>query len=434
MRRRRYFWSVCFINLALALLVTPRRAHALEPLSAFLAGARATSPDMREAALARAQQESESLVALGRALPSLSARGVYTRNPSGATITVPGGPTLTIQAADQLDGYFQVDVPVVDFAAWARVRAANATEDGAGLKVATTLLDVQKQVARSYYQLIGAAALRQSAMRALAAAESNRSVTTFRKANGVATEIDVDRAAAEVERSRQSISDADLSAALARRALLTLTGVSAEGPVPAADDDLHEEGPLAGWESVRDQDLPAVAAAIAQTRSAQAIATAAKFAFLPTLTASAQERLTNAPGFLGKNSYFVVSATLSMKVDLSTYATMRSQIAAAEIASVREGRTRTSAKDQIHEAWHRVGTGLAKSRAARSESKAAARAVERARDRYAQGAGTQIELVQAERDAFSAEVARIQADADLSYARAALRLAAGKSLDPEVKQ
>jgi outer membrane protein TolC len=78
-----------------------------------------------------------------------------------------------------------------------------------------------------------------------------------------------------------------------------------------------------------------------------------------------------------------------------------------------------------------VGTGLAKSRAARSESKAAARAVDRARDRYANGAGTQIELVQAERDAFAAEVARIQADADLSYARAALKLAAARPLGSE---
>jgi outer membrane protein TolC len=432
MRRRTYFWSACFINMALA-VVAPRRAEALEPLSAFLAGARATSPDMQEAALTRAQQESESMVALGRALPSVSARGVYTRNPAGASLPMPGGQTITIQAADQLDAYFQLDVPIVDLAAWAKVRAANANRDGAGLKAASTLLDVQKQVARSYYQLIGAEALRQSATRALAAAESNRSVTSDRKANGVATEIDVDRAAAEVERSRQGIADADLSAALARRALLTLTGVSAEGPVPAAEDDLHQEAPLAGWESAKDQDLPTVAAAIAQRRSAEATANAAKLAFLPSLTASAQERVTNAPGFLGKNSYFVLSATLSMKLDLTTYATMRSQVAAAEIASVREGRTRTSAKDQIHEAWHRVATGVAKSRAARSESKAAMRAVERARDRYAQGAGTQIELVQAERDAFSAEVARIQADADLSYARAALRLAAGKLLDPEVK-
>ena len=55
----------------------------------------------------------------------------------------------------------------------------------------------------------------------------------------------------------------------------------------------------------------------------------------------------------------------------------------------------------------------------------------RARERYQQGAGTQFELVQAERDAFSAEVSRIESDADLSYARAGLRLDAGHTLDEE---
>jgi hypothetical protein len=44
--------------------------------------------------------------------------------------------------------------------------------------------------------------------------------------------------------------------------------------------------------------------------------------------------------------------------------------------------------------------------------------------------------VQAERDAYSAEVSRIQADADLSYARVALRLNANRPQvkDPLVKE
>jgi outer membrane protein TolC len=40
--------------------------------------------------------------------------------------------------------------------------------------------------------------------------------------------------------------------------------------------------------------------------------------------------------------------------------------------------------------------------------------------------------VQAERDAYSAEVSRIQADADLSYARVALRLNASRPLGKEI--
>jgi outer membrane protein TolC len=53
-------------------------------------------------------------------------------------------------------------------------------------------------------------------------------------------------------------------------------------------------------------------------------------------------------------------------------------------------------------------------------------ASELARDRYTVGAATQLEVVQAQQDAFSADVARIQADAELAYARAALRVSAGQ--------
>jgi len=50
-------------------------------------------------------------------------------------------------------------------------------------------------------------------------------------------------------------------------------------------------------------------------------------------------------------------------------------------------------------------------------------------DRYKAGSATQLDLLQAQRDAFTAEVSRIQADADLANSRAQLRLSVGKPLD-----
>ncbi len=72
--------------------------------------------------------------------------------------------------------------------------------------------------------------------------------------------------------------------------------------------------------------------------------------------------------------------------------------------------------------------GIARSRSARTGREAAAHAADLARKSYQAGTVTQLELLQALRDSFSAEVARIQADADLVNARAQLRLAAGHSL------
>ena len=45
-----------------------------------------------------------------------------------------------------------------------------------------------------------------------------------------------------------------------------------------------------------------------------------------------------------------------------------------------------------------------------------------------EGVATQLDVTQAQRDAFLAAAARIQSDAELAYARASLRLAVGASL------
>ncbi|HYS82416.1 MAG TPA: TolC family protein [Anaeromyxobacteraceae bacterium] len=424
-----------------ALLAAPP-ALALQPLSTFVAGARRASTDDRVAALTAVQQDAEALAALGRVLPSATARGVYTRNefeskltpgqlgaPSGSAL--PSG-ALVIQSANQLDGYFQLDAPIIDAAGWARTAAARANARAARSTAAATILDVEKQVARNYYQLVGAAALHAAGERTLQAAQQNLGLARERHAGGVATELDVYRAASEVERARQSISDAELTFELSRRALRTLSGVAAEGDVSAASDDLQEESSLESWEGRPLEAIPSVAASVEQRSTAESTALAAKLAFLPTLSASAQEHLTNAPGFTGHEALWVLNVTAAWKLDVTTYGTLRSQDAAAEIARTREVAARQRALDQVHESWFRVHDGIAKSRAARAEAQAAGAAVSRARERYQQGAGTQLELVQAERDAFSAEVSRIQADADLSYARAGLRLDAGHTLDEEI--
>ena len=75
----------------------------------------------------------------------------------------------------------------------------------------------------------------------------------------------------------------------------------------------------------------------------------------------------------------------------------------------------------------RASSEASKKRSATSRE-AAAHASLQARERYRAGTITQLDLLQAQRDAFNAEVSRIQADADLVNARAQLRLSSGHSL------
>jgi outer membrane protein TolC len=426
--------------------VMPTRAFAQQPLEEFLAGARRANSDVQAAAATIEQQEGESLAALGRALPSLTARGIYTRNefevrldPSSflGSAVPPGGSaqSFIIQPLNQLDATVQFDAPIIDLAAWQRVTAQHAAERAARRRADATMTDVQMQVARNYYQLVGSRSLRQSAERTLEAALANLDLTRTRQAGGVATDLDVNRAQAEVERSRLSISDAELTTALAGRALQTLTGVVPTNAARSESDDLHAELPLPEWEQSLTE-IPSVAVSAEQRRGSEATATAARFALLPSLSAGAQGRLTNATGFVGHQAIYVLTVALNWRLDVTSFGTMRSEDAAARLARVREGSARQVALDQIHESWSRISNGIAKSRAARAEALASTAAALRARERYREGAGTHFELVQAERDAYSAEVSRIQADADLSYARVALRLNSSRPLvkDPPVKE
>ncbi|MDQ2647763.1 MAG: TolC family protein, partial [Myxococcota bacterium] len=82
-------------------------------------------------------------------------------------------------------------------------------------------------------------------------------------------------------------------------------------------------------------------------------------------------------------------------------------------------------EDAVFEVFKRVEASIAKSRAARDQERSAKRAAELASDRYGAGVATQLDVTEAQRDAFSASAARIQADSDLAYYRAALRIAAG---------
>jgi outer membrane protein TolC len=195
--------------------------------------------------------------------------------------------------------------------------------------------------------------------------------------------------------------------------------------VPPLGAELSEEAALASWQSSAET-LPQVRAADADLRAAQQSARATWLAYVPTLSGTVSERLTNAAGF-GQSAAWAAGLSLSWRVDLPTLLNARALQAASAIVEVRSERARRDAQDQIYNAWSQTRAYLGRSRAARAQRESAQLAASLSHKRYDAGTATQLEVIQAERDAFSAEVARIQADADLAYARVLLRLSAGQT-------
>jgi outer membrane protein TolC len=411
---------------ATLLLLASSSAWALQPLTDFLDKA-SSHPDNREALATVAQREAEASTAFGRLLPAFSAQGKYTRNQYEVALSM-GEQSMTVQPYNQWDATLQLDVPLVDLAGHSRYRAQQALTDAARAAQDASALEVQKQVVRNYYQVLGATSLVESSLRSLEVAKSNAKLVADRTDAGVASELDLQRANARIERANQDVSDAQLVLVLARRNLATLTGLVPLPVLDAPSDELHEEAPLATWLDRHGTQSPAVRQAKSQVQAAEANATAARLGYLPTLSANAQERLTNATGFSGRASSYSLAAVLSWKLDFTLNPTISAQVAAADAAQARQDRARLTTMDQIHESWQRVKTGIVKCRAARAEATSARKASTLAADRYAAGVGTQLDVIQAERDAFSADVASIQADAELASARALLRLNAGQQL------
>ena len=416
--------------LALSALFAAPPALALQPLEVFVAAAGQHNPDALESEANLNLAAAQSDLALGRVLPGVAARASYTRNQYDSVVdfTAFGGGVVTIVPLHQQDVVLSLTVPLIDLAGFDRVRAARSSARAASDQRAATALQIQGLVAQDYYQLVANLALVTASAKALEVSRENLRLAQNRYDAGVVPELDVDRARAEVEQQNQQVATAGLQVALAARALESASGVAPDAATTVPlDDDLHPEAALQGFEAGIEQ-LPAVSAATESTRAAEQQADAQKLTLVPTLSGSITERYTSAPGFTGHDWAWQGLLALNWAFDYTTFANMKVQSAAAGAAHSRELRVRLAARDAIHRQWETVSASIARSRSARAGRAAAAHAADSARDRYQAGAITQLELLQAQRDAFSAEVSRIQADADLVNARAQLRLATGTSL------
>lgn len=175
--------------------------------------------------------------------------------------------------------------------------------------------------------------------------------------------------------------------------------------------------------------LPAVQAAEHDAQAAGRVATAARLAWLPSVSAQFTQRFTNATGFQGQSAVYNAGVNLAWRLDGPTFMGMGVQGANENSAVLNVERVKLQARDQLHSDWQRLNAALAKVDAARVQVEAAQRAAQVAKDRYAVGAATQVDVIQAERDVFGAEVSQIQARAELATARASVRLSAGQSLE-----
>ncbi|MBL9038322.1 MAG: TolC family protein [Archangium sp.] len=417
--------STSLLFLALAMGPVPAVA---QPLAQYLDSADRQNVDARLEQVSAEQADAEAGQAWGALLPALTANGGWTHNQYPAELDLPTGPTTTqrivIVPRDQLDATFKVEVPLIDATKWFRAAAAAANTEARAERRQRTRDQIRRQVVAAFYLLAGSHSVLESARASAGVAEAQLEQQTAKRAAGAATELEVVRAKAELERAKQVVADAEAQEANAHRSLHTLSGLEPKSPPALGDDDLRPEAPLAELES-RLELLPAVKAAEAEVSVAARNRAAAAAAIAPSVNAQFTERLTNATGFQNQPSLWNGGVTFNWRFDVSGVQGFRVAGAQAQSAVLNAEKARQQARDQIHSDWQRVRAAITKVSAAKSQAEAARRAAALARERNAAGVATQLDVIQSDRDVFAAEVNDIQARFDLASARASLHVSAG---------
>jgi outer membrane protein len=405
--------------------------RALQPLDAFVANAQKTHPDVRASSATNEQRDAEEERATGSLLPSLQAQGNYTRNQYQVafdpSLLGMAGKPIVVQKYNQLDATFTLSMPLIDVGAWERRAVAKATHEVSSADLNNTRFDLTRRVARAYFQLLANEAVLESAQRALKLSQENAASTREKRAAGTASELDVQRARGDTARAEQDVAVASLNVVTSRRSLETLSGLTPEPAHEFPTDALQPEAPLETWIG-NGEKVPSVQSARAARRAAERGIRAADAAWLPTVNGNFQERLTNAPSLVGKKEYYLAQLSAVWKIDATIPASVRAQKAQAAAAIAKADSTQRQAFDNIFNDWQQVSFSIERARSARTQVEAAQASVQLARDRYEGGIATQLDVLQAQQDLFRADVGRIQADADVAYARAALRLDSGLTI------
>lgn len=431
-------WHGALWVLVLSSLV-PMDADAMQPLEDFWRSARLYNENNVQAQAQTQKAQAQIRVEGGQLLPRFSAQGTYTRNQYGAAFTFPAltegsqPVSYTILPQNQWDGSIILTIPVLDMTQWARRKVAKKSADATSAGELATRQNVEKHVAQLYFGLVGQQGILDASERSFDFAKRAEQIVQDRFDTGAASKLERQRARAETALAEQTLADARLQVALAARGLETLTHLTPEGHAVQAADDLHAEAPLAQWLGQEPNTFAPVRAALARAEANLSGLRAARYGYLPALSVSAQERFTNQTGLNGGHHMaYLLYATLSWKLDFSLTPQATAQKAAVEESLALLQQQRRQAQDVIFEDWHRIQADVQRCQAARQAVEATRLAAELALEQYSVGAATQLDVLQAKKEAFSADIQSVQADSDLKYQRIALRIDADPTFNDDL--
>lgn len=347
-----------------------------------------------------------------------------------------GGPPdeIVIVPRSQYQATLSARVPLLDAPSFARWRASRLGADAVEADARATEQDLRLDVARAWYAAAAAQEVVAAAERARSAADENVRYLTLRAEAGAATLLSVQRAELEAANAELLVIDGRRAWLTARRELATLVGLPEVESLPITGAATGSD-PLPPEQTLLDQAngaRPEIAAAEARLDQLRTAAGAAWLGYAPTVAAVGSEQITNASGFSGQSASWRVGLELDwLLLEVGDRASdLRRARSARVVAEANLELARNNVRDEVHGAWLAAEAAAAKVTAARRGAEVGLAAAEDVRARFQAGTATQLEVIQAERDALDAEVRRIRAEGEDAVARLALTRAAGGDVRP----
>jgi outer membrane protein len=395
-----------------------------------------------EAGVARTEQARAPL------LPQIKGQANYART-TGNHVQKPGRPTIknnSIQAFNWFDGALTGNLLLWDFGqALNRWRAAEAHAVGLGDTELATRLEALAGVRLAFFRARAGKALVEVAGETLANQQRHlEQIQGFVEA-GTRPEIDLAQGRADVAQSRVQLIAAQNGYVLSRAALNQAMGITGDTDYDVADQTLGpvegESGPVGVLINEAVRARPDIAALSEQVLAQELTARAARGGYFPTL--SLQTGVADAGIYLfGKTVPNPPFPPLTYGMTWNLFAGLqltwplfqgfltRGQVREADAAT--EG-ARAQREGLVQEVWVAVQQAANAVRAAKEALVAAGEVVTNANERlrlaegrYAAGAGSVIELGDAQLQATRAAAQEVGAEYDLSDARAQLALALGR--------
>ena len=382
----------------------PQRMTFTEVLT--LAKAQGPQARLAEADLARAEAQIQQ--ARAASYPTVALNATYTRLDRDRTSA-----GRVIQAADSVNGNAVLTVPLVVPSRWATWRRAEDQRDTVAAVVRATRRDVVLGAARGYLAVLLQQKGVGDARRARDVARAHLGFAEAREKGGVGTKLDVVRAAQEVESTESALAVAELALLRSQEALGVVLAVD------HAVDAAVEPGLELGTAAPHPDQRPEVLAQVAGVSAAQRAKDDNYRDYLPQLSAVAQPFFQNPATLILPETGWQAQLVLSVPLYDGglRYGQRADREAALAQARVRLEDARRRAQAELRSAVSSLSIAETVVQRARAAATLAHSAEQLAQLGYQAGAGTNLELIDADRRARDADARVALAEDELRRSR-----------------